>query len=163
MNLKKSAKRCLDNIKKQKGLVSEQEVPFLMEHDPGKRGGISSDNQREFLINTGPYQPKLAAYPSNATIKSGKQNKFSSHWFKENPHLEYSVQNDAAYCFVCCLFPERAGRISADKAWTVTGVRQWHKMKSVGTKKKGKLTFYKPEPQGSPKRFCEIHESKSEN
>ena len=111
-----------------------------MEHDPGKQGEISSDNQREFLINTGPYQPKLAAYTSNATIKSGKQNKFSSHWFKENPHLEYSVQNDAAYSFVCCLFPERAGRISADKAWTVTGVRQWHKMKSVGTKKKGKLT-----------------------
>lgn len=138
--LKKSAKRCLENIKKQKGLVSEQEVACLMEHDPGKRGEILSDNQREFLINMGPCQPKLAAYASNPSIKSGKQNKFSSSWFEDYPHLEYSVQKDAAYCFVCCLFPKGAGRPTADKAWTVTGVSQWQKMKSVGTKKKGKLT-----------------------
>ena len=47
--------------------------------------------------------------------------------------MEYSVHNDAAFCFVCCLFPEGVGRVSADNSWTVNGVRQWHKMKSFGT------------------------------
>ena len=89
----------------------------------------------------GPYQPKLANYPSNdLNIPPGKQNRFSSQWYKEYPHLEYCVQKDAAFCFVCYLLPEGVGRPSANKAWIVNGVRQWHKMKSVGTKKKGKLT-----------------------
>ena len=79
--LKKCAKRCLGKIKKVKsrGSVSRQEIAHLMEHDPGKRGEISSDNQREFLINMGPYQPKLATYPSNdSSIPPGKQNRFST-------------------------------------------------------------------------------------
>ena len=139
--LKKSAKRCLEKIKKDKctGSLSNEEIAVLMEHDPGKRGKISSQNEREFLINMGPYQPKLATFPTNDNITSGKHNRFSSQWYKEYPHLENSVHNNAAFCFVCCLFPEGVGRVSADNSWTVNGVRQWHKMKSVGTKKKGKL------------------------
>ena len=105
-----------------------------MEHDPGKRGKISSQNEREFFINMGPYLPKLATFPTNDNITSGKHNWFSSQWYKEYPYLEYSVHNDAAFYFVCCLFPEGVGRVSADNSWTVNGVRQWHKMKSVGTK-----------------------------
>jgi hypothetical protein len=87
----------------------------------------------------GPCQPKLVTFPTNDNIVSGKHNMFSSQLYKKYPHLEYSIHNDAAFCFVCCLFPEGVGRVSADKSWTVNGVRQWHKMKSVGTKKKGKL------------------------
>ncbi|CAB3987848.1 Hypothetical predicted protein [Paramuricea clavata] len=139
--LKKCAKCCLEKIKKEKskGSLSNEEVAVLMERDPGKRGEILSDNQREFLINMGPCQPKLATFPTNDNVASGKHNRFSSQWYKEYPHLEYSVHNDSAFCFVCCLFPEGVGRASADKSWIVNGVRQWHKMKSVGTKKKGKL------------------------
>lgn len=94
-----------------------------------------------YLANLGPYQPRLAAYPVNHEIKTGKQNKLYmiNSWYDEYPHLEYSVHKDAAFCFVCSLFPIGTGRQSADDAWTVTGVRKWHKMKSTGTKKKGKL------------------------
>ena len=133
--LKKSAKRCLEKIKKDKctGSLSNEEIAVLMEHDPGKRGKISSQNEREFLINMGPYQPKLATFPTNDIILRP----VSTTGFR--PSGIRNTHNDAAFCFVCCLFPEGVGRVSADNSWTVNGVRQWHKMKSVGTKKKGKL------------------------
>ena len=54
------------------------------------------------------------------------------------PHLEYSVVEDRAYCFVCSLFPTGPGRELADPAWT-KGMNQWHKMRSRGTAKRGKL------------------------
>ena len=138
-DLKKLAERLLVKIDRQKGRVQPGEPSALIEHDPGKRNGNLSENQRKFLINLGPYQPRLKVYPGNTDIKAGKQNRFSSSWFSDFPHLEYSVKNDAAYCYVCCLFPEGAGRPSAEASWTVNGVRQWHKMKSVGKGKEGKL------------------------
>ena len=63
---------------------------------------------------------------------------FSSMWFKESPHLEYSIIGDYASCFVCTLFPSRRGRKKASGAW-VSGVRSWDRMRSVGKDKKGKL------------------------
>ena len=43
------------------------------------------------------------------------------------------------YCFVCSLFPEGPEKEKSDNAWYRTGVRSWHKMKSVGKQKAGKL------------------------
>ena len=139
--LKKSAKCCLEKIKKDKctGSLSNEKIDILMEHDPEKGGKILSQNEWEFLINIGYYQLKLATFLTNDNIICGEHNRFSHQWYKKYPHLEYSVHDDAAFCFMCCLFPEGIGRVSADNSWTVNGVRLWHKMKSVGTKKKGKL------------------------
>ena len=63
---------------------------------------------------------------------------FSSGWFKEYPHLEYSMKEDTALCFVCCLFPAGIGREKSSDAW-IKGVKKWDKMKSLGKEKKGKL------------------------
>ena len=86
--LKKIATHCLCEIKENEGRVTEHGADSLPDHDPGNAEKISSDNQRRYLINLGPCQPKIGVYPSNLTIKSGKQNKFSNQWFKEYPHLE---------------------------------------------------------------------------
>ena len=40
---------------------------------------------------------------------------------------------------MCSLFLSGPGREHADAAWSIDGMRQWHKMTSRGTKKKGKL------------------------
>ena len=45
---------------------------------------------------------------------------------------------ERAYCFVCSLLPTDPGRELADPAWT-KGMNQWHKMRSRGTAKRGKL------------------------
>ena len=107
--------------------------------DPGSRRKILTDDDREFLINLGPFQPKLGLYPRNNDIPHSKQCRFSSDWFLEFPHLEYSIVKDAAFCFVCQLFQTVVGHEKCNDAWAVEGVRQWHKMKGRGKSKQGKL------------------------
>ena len=110
--------------------------------DPGNRREILTDEDREFMINLGPFQPKLGSYPRNNEIPQSKQCRFSSEWFHEFPHLEYSVVKDAAFCFVCQLFPTGVGHEKSSDAWTVEGVCQWHKMKGRGKSKQGKLSSH---------------------
>jgi len=81
----------------------------------------------------------LVKFPINIDISESKQRQFCSNWYKEYPYLEYSIFNDSAYCYICGLFPSRPNRPFADPAWSTTGIRHWHKMKSPGTKKPGKL------------------------
>ena len=90
------------------------------------------------MLNLGPCQPRLAQYPVNDKIPGGKQCRFSSLWFAQYPHLEYSVSKDAAFCFVCFLFPIGPMRDATKNVWS-QGVRTWDKMKSRGAKKSGKL------------------------
>lgn len=115
-------------------------IDHFLEHDPGNRKTVESASQRKYLMSLGPYQPKLATYPKNSNIAHGKQNQFSSLWFKEFPHLEYSVVNDTAFCFIICsLFPKGPNRNFSDTAWVKTGVNTWHKFKSRDKKIPGKL------------------------
>eukprot|EP00102_Acyrthosiphon_pisum_P018532 XP_016655742.1 PREDICTED: zinc finger MYM-type protein 1-like [Acyrthosiphon pisum] len=87
----------------QSGNLSEVEVIYsVVEHDPGKRTKIISDNQ-------------------------------------QFPHLEYSIIKDAAFCYVCSLFPCGAGREKSENNWTVKGVKNWKKMKGNGKNNVGKL------------------------
>ena len=103
--------------------------------DPGNRPSSLNENQRKYLIKRGPCQPKLPVYPTSKNIPSGKQSQFSSKWFTTYPYLEYSTSKDAAFCFVCSLFPNPTG----EEAWSRTGVSSWHKMKGRGKQKPGKL------------------------
>ena len=107
-------------------------------HDPSERPPNMNSDECKFLINLGPCQPKLKSFPENEAIPKNKQNKFSASWYDSFPHLEYSQKEDKAHCFVCSLFPSAPGRKGSDQAW-VNGIRAWHKMKSVGTSKPGKL------------------------
>nr|XP_047131599.1 zinc finger MYM-type protein 1-like [Hydra vulgaris] len=114
---------------------------FFLSHDPGQRSKIENDNLRNYLIELGPHQVKLNNFPINKDIDKGKQNRFSSLWYKEYPHLEYSILKDSAFCYVCCLFPNGPGRENSEVAWVKNGIRTWHKMKSRGKKgKRGKLS-----------------------
>lgn len=112
----------------------------LVEHDPGNRKKICTSNQRNFLISLGPYRPQLFKFPVNSDISAKKQNSFNPNWYAQYPHLEYSISKDAVFCFVCCLFPEGTGRSHSENAWINEGVRTWHKMKSRGVQKQGKLS-----------------------
>ena len=108
--------------------------------DPGERPKRLTENQKKYLIRIGPYQPILQRYPTkpsntNSTNESRKQSRFNPSWFKEYPHLQYSLSKDAAFCFVCCLFGGGGpGAEKAENVWTNDGVRSWHKFKSCGTK-----------------------------
>ncbi|XP_054717345.1 zinc finger MYM-type protein 1-like [Uloborus diversus] len=114
----------------------------LIEHDPGKRKRVMSSNERYYLNSLGPFQPKLNSYPINTDIPKKKQCHFNPAWYTEFPLLEYSPFKDAAFCFACSLFHTGAGRSNANAEWVSVGVRQWHKMKSRGTTKRGKLLLH---------------------
>lgn len=73
---------------------------------------------------------------------SDGKNSFFPGWYKEFDLLEYSTSKDAAFCFVCCLFPNGPGRNNSETAWTKEGVRNWRKMKSSGGNKDGKLQLH---------------------
>ena len=97
---------------------SSQEVS----HFPCERPKVLNDEQRRFVIQRGPCQPRLKLFPINETIAKNKQNKFNPSWYDSFPHLEYSRKQDKAFCFVCSLFPSGPGRERSDEAW-VNGVR----------------------------------------
>ncbi len=111
----------------------------LLDHDPALRGEVRDDNQRKYLVELGPCQPRLSCFPTNPDIPQGKQNRFSPRWYDEYPHLEYSVEKDAVFCFVCSLLNDTPSKEKADPSWKTTGISKWHKMKSVGKSKQGKL------------------------
>ena len=107
-------------------------------HDPSDRSKLKTTSDRKFIMKLGPHQPKLPVFPRNEEIIVKKQCRFSSQWYNVYPHLEYSISQDAAFCFVCSLFPTGPGREMADNAWSSVGVRTWHKMISCGSNSKGK-------------------------
>ena len=133
----------LQDIQKMKPKVNDadpaQVSVGLLDHDPALRGEIPDDNQREYLVELGPFQPRLSCFPTNPDIPQGKQNRFSPRWYDEYPHLEYSIERDAVFCFVCSLFDDTPSKEKADPSWKTAGIRKWHKMKSVGKNKQGKL------------------------
>eukprot|EP00102_Acyrthosiphon_pisum_P019681 XP_016656891.1 PREDICTED: uncharacterized protein LOC107882686 [Acyrthosiphon pisum] len=124
-------------LESQSGNLSEVEViDSVVEHDPGKRTKIISDDQRQYLIMLGPHQPMLNVHPRTEKYS------FKYSWFEEFPHLEYSIIKDAAFCYVCSLFPCGAGREKSENNWTVKGVKNWKKIKGNGKNNVGKLKKY---------------------
>ena len=150
-----TSNEALVELRAKKTSVEAKDVrATLLPHDPGQRPKTKTDKDRRYLIQIGPHQPKLNRFPTNIDIQQGKQRTFSSRWYAEYPHLEYSITEDAAFCHVCSLFPYGPGRENCEEAWVTTGVRQWHKMKSRGKDKLGKL----PEHFSSKAHRAALHD-----
>ena len=115
-----------------KDLVSSAEAnaASVPSHDPSERCNVKTSAEKKYLIKLGPHQPKFSVFPKHDNIPKRKQCRFSSVWYTAFPHLEYSISKDAAFCYVCSLFPSGPGREQADNARSTDGVRQWHKMTS---------------------------------
>jgi hypothetical protein len=103
-------------------------------HDPGERIPISSydvniqDDVRRGYILKGPCQPY--EHDFTTTKKKGKNRHFSCVWFHHYNWLEYSIEKDAAFCFVCFLFKERANEGPGGDAFVKDGFRNWKKPES---------------------------------
>ena len=82
-----------------------------LEPDPGKRIPISrynvndQDKVRRRYIELGACQPKKHNFEYRDI--SGLQRRFCPSWFKDYKWLEYSVDKEAAFCFVCYLFKDK--------------------------------------------------------
>ena len=85
------------------GMV-QPDADFISLRHPADRPHALGDQKRQNFIENGPYQPKLKSYPNSPDIANKKQCGFSSGWFKEYAPLKYSLKQDTASCFICCLF-----------------------------------------------------------
>ena len=73
----------------------------LLDHDPALRGEIRDDNEREYLVELGPFQARLSCFPTNPDILQGKQNRFSPRWYDEYP--TFGIQYRERCCFLFCV------------------------------------------------------------
>lgn len=142
-NVKRIERKCKTALHKvcenrSKVGVLEDDNDLLNLQDPADRPSTLNDQQKQTVIKNGPYQPMLKSYPDNPDIRPNKQRRFAPSWYKEFPHLEYSVKRDSVSCFVCSLFPSGVGRERSSEAW-IKSVKSWDKMKSRGKDDKGKL------------------------
>uniref|UniRef100_A0A2S2NU68 TTF-type domain-containing protein n=1 Tax=Schizaphis graminum TaxID=13262 RepID=A0A2S2NU68_SCHGA len=72
-------------------------------------------------LQSGPIRPVLKSYPMT---KFGNQKRcFNASYFNEHDWLEYSIQNDALYCFPCRNF----GANDNEETFSKTGFRNWKK------------------------------------
>ena len=106
--LSKISSQVLETIEKQKLTMDEsnqKEFPIIPSLDPALRSKHLTDNPKTYLLQIGPNQPNLQAYPSNSNIakESHKLLRFNPSWFKKYLYLEYSLSIDSAFCFVLYL------------------------------------------------------------
>jgi hypothetical protein len=103
---------------------------YNIDHDPGLRTPISSyvvndqDSVRRAYIALGPCQPKMNRldFPQH---DCGGMRRFQPKWFDEFKWLEYSVNKDAAFCFVCYLFKDSC-KFAGGDGFVDGGFRNWN-------------------------------------
>ncbi|KAL1332584.1 hypothetical protein AAHE18_11G038000 [Arachis hypogaea] len=123
----------LNSSKRLRLLPSQLDV-FHLERDLGMRPMIWKfpPNQRDEIrlayINVGLNQSILDNY-----LFSGDKNhrRFQASWFKLFPSwLEYSIEDDAIYCFPCFLFAKEPSINTGSNALIENGLRNWKKANS---------------------------------
>ena len=71
-----------------------------------------------------PFQPLLKSFQKT---RIGDRNRsFAVHWYQSYPFIEYSITQDAVYCFCCRMFPSTSGYV--DTIFTTVGFRKWKKI-----------------------------------
>lgn len=88
-----------------------------------------------------PAQPQLSSFPLRQI--GNRLRSFGSSWYSNHKWLEYSVLEDAAYCFCCRHFSP--ARKMPEAAFVSTGFRQWKKAteKDAGLSKHEKSEIHK--------------------
>ncbi|KAL1349338.1 hypothetical protein AAHE18_07G149900 [Arachis hypogaea] len=122
------------NSSKRLRLLPNQLDVFRLERDPGMRPMLwkfppnKRDEIRRAYIKVGPNQPILDNYPFSGD-KSHRR--FQASWFKLFPSwLEYSIEDDAIYCFPCFLFAKEPSINTGSNAFIENGFRNWKKVNS---------------------------------
>ena len=103
---------------------------YDIEHDPRLRTPISGydvngqDSVRRAYIALGPCRPKMKKndFPQH---NCGGMRRFQPKWFDDFKWLEYSVDRDAAYCFVCYLF-KYSNKFAGGDSFVNGGFRNWN-------------------------------------
>ncbi|CAB4017034.1 Hypothetical predicted protein [Paramuricea clavata] len=130
------AKKTLDKGKPCPSIYAAEVNEFVpISKEPGSRRRILTDQDREFMINLGPFQHilEITKFHSPSIVDSLLSVLTNFRIWS------ILLSRMLHFCFVCHLFPTGAGHEKSNDVWIGEGVRQWHKMKSRGKSKQGKL------------------------
>ncbi|KAL6522340.1 hypothetical protein OROHE_016893 [Orobanche hederae] len=124
--------RNADNSKQRHVEVNLADLPS----DPGMRTRILDYNpnirdevRRSYLLK-GPCQPRNHEFPY--TLFGSKQRRFNPAWFDEYPSwLEYSVNQNAAYCLSCYLFKPNIGAQAGGDSFVGLGFKNWSRKEKL--------------------------------
>lgn len=107
------------------GTSSSYQRDFQQTSSSNSVTGTPITNQGLGTIDSGPAQPKLAKFP---LTMFGKQNRsFSKSYYDMYHWLEYSVELDSVFCYVCWTYNTNIS--TADDVFTTLGFRNWKKIK----------------------------------
>ncbi|KAL4592042.1 hypothetical protein LXL04_005021 [Taraxacum kok-saghyz] len=123
------------NVEFSKQSRAEINLPNDLPSDPGMRTRILDydpnvrDEVRRAYLLKGPCQPKSHNFPY--TLFGPKPRRFNVAWFHEySTWLEYSENQDAAYCLCCYLFKPNVGAQGGGETFVGVGFKNWaHKVK----------------------------------
>ncbi|XP_042027293.1 zinc finger MYM-type protein 1-like [Salvia splendens] len=113
--------------------LHEEELIYDIEklhHDPIRRTDIMKyppnerDTIRRAYILRKPCQPRTFSFPQKEV--GGSRRRFMVSWFDKWDWLEYSMDEDAAFCFVYYLFKNEVGHAGGD-AFVNKGFKSWNK------------------------------------
>ncbi|KAK8612967.1 hypothetical protein V6N13_104290 [Hibiscus sabdariffa] len=114
-------------------------------HDPGKRRKRSDfhpydrDIVRREYIQKQPCQPDNHEFPKTNFL--GKSHRFIPNWFKKHGSwLEYSVEKDETFCFVCYLFKD--DNSPGGDAFVGSDFRAWNRIDALTKHIGGHMSAY---------------------
>ncbi|XP_041995992.1 zinc finger MYM-type protein 1-like [Salvia splendens] len=91
----------------------------IMEYPPHERDAV----RRAYILRK-PCQPKNHKFPRK---EIGGSRRFMTSWYDKWDWLEYSMEEDAAFCFVCYLFKNEVGLNAGGDAFVNKGFKSWNK------------------------------------
>ncbi|XP_013723174.2 zinc finger MYM-type protein 1-like [Brassica napus] len=103
--------------------------------DPAKRKKIQEydhnqiDEVRRIYLTRGPCQPRGHTFKQKSI--GGVWRRFNPQWFDQYPDwLEYSVEQEKAFCLFCYLFRVQVGKQGGSDTFVSTGFSSWNKVDS---------------------------------
>ncbi|XP_018455197.1 uncharacterized protein LOC130496927 [Raphanus sativus] len=120
------------NLNKRKAPdINLEDLPW----DPAKRKNIldypynQRDEVRRKYLTRGPCQPSGHTFQKKSI--GGVLRRFNPQWFEQySDWLEYSVEQEKAFCLFCYLFRVQAGKQGGSDAFVSTGFSSWNKADS---------------------------------
>ncbi|XP_050532818.1 zinc finger MYM-type protein 1-like [Daktulosphaira vitifoliae] len=128
----------LNDLQEIKNVEPEQNQKLVIENQMDIFSKIGPSDITH-IVSDPPTQPILKNYPQSKFGKEWRQ--FRPEWFKSYPWLEYSVLDNACYCFPCRFFSHN----SDNSPFYKIGFKNWKKAldKNAGIKGHNKSCIHK--------------------
>ncbi|CAB4016140.1 zinc finger MYM-type 1-like [Paramuricea clavata] len=105
--------------------LNDSELEVATDSETGSSSPNSAQNITLIETQDGPRQPRLHKFPVRDP-KSKKTKSFQASWYSWFDWLEYSLEEDAAFCYPCRKFSVKTSAVATSAlTFTETGYKNW--------------------------------------